>query len=99
VLYILVTLPVLVGVECQAIHMGSWIAMAVSGLLALSVAYLIWYTAIERLGTTRTAVYSYLTPVIATVVAAAWLGEPITGNQLAGAGAILAGVALTRGSA
>jgi drug/metabolite transporter (DMT)-like permease len=98
VLYVLVTLPVLVGVEWQAIHMGSWIAMAVSGLLALSVAYLIWYTAIERLGTTRTAVYSYLTPVIAMVVAAAWLGEPITGNQLAGAGAILTGVALTRGS-
>jgi drug/metabolite transporter (DMT)-like permease len=33
------------------------------------------------------------------VVAAAWLGEPITGNQMAGAGAILAGVALTRASA
>jgi drug/metabolite transporter (DMT)-like permease len=30
------------------------------------------------------------------VVAAVWIGEPISGNQMAGAGAILAGLLITR---
>ena len=96
VLYIIVTLPSLLTTSWAAISMGSWIAMAASGVLALSLSYLIWYTAIQRLGTTRTSVYSYLTPVVAMLVATVWLGEPIETNQLFGASAILAGLAITR---
>ena len=96
VLYLLVTLPALWSTAWMAISAGSWLAMIVSGVLALGVSYLIWYTAIQRLGTTRTSVYSYLTPVVAMVVAMVWLGEPIEANQLFGAGAILTGLAITR---
>ena len=96
VLYVIVTLPTLVTTSWAAISMGSWVAMVASGVLALSLSYLIWYTAIQRLGTTRTSVYSYLTPVVAMLVATVWLGEPIETNQLFGASAILAGLAITR---
>lgn len=96
VLYIIVTLPSLLTTSWAAISMGSWVAMVASGVLALSLSYLIWYTAIQRLGTTRTSVYSYLTPVVAMLVATVWLGEPIETNQLFGASAILAGLAITR---
>ena len=94
--YVLVMLPALVAVDWSAISAASWALMAVSASLALGVAYLIWYTAVQRLGSARTAVYSYLTPIVAMVVAAVWLGEPISANQSIGAGTILAGLAVTR---
>ena len=37
-----------------------------------------------------------LTPVVAMVVAAIWLGEPISANQVTGAAAIFAGLLITR---
>lgn len=95
-LYVVITLPTLVTTSWASISLSSWIAMLVSGVLALSVSYLIWYTAIQRFGTTRTSVYSYLTPVVAMLVATVWLGEPIEANQMYGAGAILTGLAITR---
>ena len=60
--------------------------MLTSALLALNLSYWIWYTGLKRLGGSRTSVYSYLTPVVAMIVAAIWLGEPISANQIAGAG-------------
>ena len=70
--------------------------MAASSLLALALAYMIWYTAVQKIGSARTAVYSNLTPIVAMVVAAVWLGERITGQQLLGAALILSGIAVTR---
>lgn len=96
VIYVVATLPALVAVDWAAISAASWVLMTLSAVLALSAAYLIWYTAVQRLGSSRTSAYSYLTPIVAMLVAAFWLGEPISGNQAAGAGAILTGLALTR---
>lgn len=94
--YVLVTLPELVRVDWSRISIESWALMAISASLALGFAYLIWYTAVQRLGSTRTSVYSYLTPIVAMIVAALWLDEPISANQSIGAGTILAGLAVTR---
>ena len=70
--------------------------MFASALLALNLSYFIWYTGLQKLGGTRTSVYSYLTPIVAMIVAAVWLAEPISANQMAGAGAIFAGLLITR---
>ncbi len=59
-------------------------------------AYLIWYTAVQRIGNLRTSVYSNVTPVVAMSVAAVFLGEHLTPGKVAGAAAILGGVAATR---
>jgi drug/metabolite transporter (DMT)-like permease len=80
----------------SAVPAAAWAAMALSALLALFVAYMIWYTAVQTIGGTRTAVYSNVTPVVAMTVAAIWLGEPITLRKLAGAAAVIAGLAVTR---
>ena len=53
-----------------------------SSLLALAFAYMVWYTAIQRIGSSRTAIYSNLTPIVAMVVAALWLGEQIGRGQI-----------------
>jgi drug/metabolite transporter (DMT)-like permease len=79
-----------------AISGFSWLLMVASSLLALALAYMIWYTAVQRIGSARTSVYSNLTPVVAMVVAAVWLGEAVNAAQIAGAGLILTGIAVAR---
>jgi len=95
-LYVLTLSPVLIATDWSAVSGFSWLMMLTSALLALNLSYWIWYTGLKRLGGSRTSVYSYLTPVVAMVVAAIWLSEPIAANQLAGAGAIFAGLLITR---
>lgn len=96
ILYVLTMTPILVATEWRTISAFSWTMMLTSALLALNLSYWIWYTGLQRLGGSRTSVYSYLTPVVAMAVAAIWLGEPISGNQMAGAGAIFGGLLITR---
>ncbi len=50
----------------------------------------------KKIGSTRTAVYSNLIPVVAIGVAWIWLGEQPNWLQLTGAAGIFAGIALTR---
>ena len=95
-MYVLMMVPTLMHVNWGAVSGFSWFLMVASALLALNLSYWIWYTGLKRLGGSRTSVYSYLTPIVAMIVAAVWLGEPISGNQVAGAGAIFAGLLITR---
>jgi drug/metabolite transporter (DMT)-like permease len=95
-LYVLTMTPILIATDWRAISGFSWMMMLTSALLALNLSYWIWYTGLQRLGGSRTSVYSYLTPVVAMLVASLWLGEPISSNQLAGAGAIFGGLLITR---
>ncbi|MDP2324638.1 MAG: DMT family transporter [Gammaproteobacteria bacterium] len=95
-LYVVAMIPILVQVDWAAISWQSWGLMLASALLALNLSYFIWYTGLQKLGGSRTSVYSYLTPIVAMIVAAIWLGEPVSANQLAGAGAVFAGLLITR---
>ncbi len=67
-----------------------------SALLTLNLAYLLWYAGVQRLGSARTAVYSNLVPIVALFVATVGLGEPLTPIKIAGAAAVITGLALTR---
>lgn len=95
-LYVLTMTPMLVTTDWHAISGFSWMLMLASALLALNLSYWIWYTGLQKIGGSRTSIYSYLTPVVAMTVAALWLDEPIAANQMAGAGAIFAGLLITR---
>lgn len=95
-LYTLVAMPVLVGVEWTTISPLSWLLMTASAVFALAFAYLIWYTSVQRAGSTRTAAWSNVTPVIAILIAAVWLGEPIALNHVIGSAAIFTGLFITR---
>ena len=94
--YVLMMSPILADVDWGAVSGFSWFLMFTSAFLALNVSYWIWYTGLQKLGGSRTSVYSYLTPIVAIIVAAIWLGEPISFNQVAGASAIFAGLLITR---
>ena len=96
IMYLAVVIVPVLRTDWSAISTISWILMAASSLLALAFSYIVWYTAVQRIGSARTAVYSNLTPIVAMVVAALWLGEQIGPTQLLGAALILGGIAVTR---
>jgi len=86
----------LARVPWHTISAITWMKLAYSAIFALCIAYTIWYAAVRRIGTARTAIYSNLLPIVAMVTAYLWLHEPIGKIKLIGAAAVLAGVALTR---
>jgi drug/metabolite transporter (DMT)-like permease len=65
-------------------------------LFAIALAYLIWSYGVRRIGSTRTAIYSNITPIVALLVAWLALGEKPTPGQLAGAVVIFGGIYLVR---
>ena len=94
--YVPLALPAMMRVDWTAVSLHTWMALVYSAVLSICVAYVIWYVGIRELGSARTAVYSNLMPIVAMVTAAVWLHEPVGPGKIAGAGLVLAGVALTR---
>jgi drug/metabolite transporter (DMT)-like permease len=94
--YVLATVPQLLTMDWAAVSAVTWVSLVLSALLALNVAYLVWYTGVQQIGPARTSMYSNLVPIVAMVVAAFWLGEPLGGAKILGAVAVLSGVFLTR---
>lgn len=92
----LFALPDLVRTEWRAVTLTTWGAVAYSGILAMVIAYLIWYHGVRAIGPTRTAMFANLQPIVAVLVAWAALGEVPTLFQGAGASAVLGGLYLAR---
>ena len=86
----------LLRMQWRTVPAWAWASLVLSAVLALNVAYLIWYTAVQRIGNIRTSAYSNIIPLVAMSVAAIFLGEQLTAARVAGAAAILGGVAITR---
>lgn len=89
-------LPGLARTELGSISAAAWGALLHAGVLAVAVAYAVWYRAVGAIGQSRTAAYQNLVPVFALLAAWAWLGETPGRMQLAGAGVILAGLVVAR---
>ena len=73
-----------------------WAAIAYSGTLSTGVAYWLWYAAVERVGPSRTAAFSNLTPFVGVAAGVAFLGEPFIPMQVVGGGIVIAGLVLMR---
>jgi drug/metabolite transporter (DMT)-like permease len=96
IVYVPLVSPHLAALPWRAISLAAWLKLIYSAIFALCVAYTIWYAAVRRIGSARTAIYSNLLPLIAMLTAYLWLHEPIGRVKLMGAAAVLCGVALTR---
>lgn len=97
VLLVALGLPSLVAQEWAAVNAFAWGGLFFSALLSIGLAYLLWYRGVERIGNTRTSIYSNLTPAVALVVAAVALGERLTALSVLGAVLTIGGVMLVRG--
>jgi drug/metabolite transporter (DMT)-like permease len=93
---VLVSAPALAAQEWAGVSGGAWAGLVASALGALVIAYLIWFRGVERLGPSRTAMYSNFTPVVVALSAWPLLGEVPTLWQAAGAAGIFGGIVLTR---
>ncbi|HTL31951.1 MAG TPA: DMT family transporter [Kofleriaceae bacterium] len=67
---------------------------AASGGIASGIGYSLWYAAVPALGAHRAAVVQLSVPVITALAAVTLLGEAMTTTLLAGAAAIVGGLAL-----
>ena len=88
--------PSLLRTNFQDLGFGAWLGVAYAGILAIGLAYVLWYRGVQRIGSSRTAAYSNLTPVLALAVAWAWLGETPGALQAVGAAVVLLGLYLAR---
>lgn len=89
-------MPAMRATDWTQVPVWAWIGTVLSALLAINLAYLIWYTAVQRIGSARTSVFSNMVPLAGLAFAWLVLQEPIQQSKLVGAGCILAGIALTR---
>jgi drug/metabolite transporter (DMT)-like permease len=74
----------------------AWLVLVLSGLLAVSLSYIVWYRGLQVLGATRTAVYANLVPVLAALISFFVAREPLGWTFWTGMAIVLAGVSLTR---
>jgi len=94
---LLLCIPSALAQPWHRVTPAAWVGTIVfSSLGSLVLAYLIWYRGVARLGSTRTAFYSNLTPVVTLLTAWPLLGEVPTRWQLAGAAGIFGALGLIR---
>lgn len=93
---LVVAAPALARTDLAAITPLTWGAVAYSGVGAIGFAYLFWYRGVRVIGSTRTAMFAQLQPMIALLAAWPLLGERPTVAQVAGCAAVMGGLLLTR---
>ena len=93
---IVIGAPALAKQEWGAVSPLDWASLVFSALFAIGLAYLIWYRGVERIGNTRTAIFSNLSPVVALIASAVLLHEQPSQWSLLGAALTLGGVMIVR---
>ena len=76
---------------------GAWIAVLVLGVASTGIAYILYFRLIARLGPSRAITVTFLVPLAAMVMGAAFLDEVVTEDMMIGCGLILLGTALATG--
>lgn len=94
---VLVGAPAALRQDWGGVSAAAWGGLVFSGAFSIALAYLIWYRGVERIGSTRTAVFANLTPVVALFAAVLLLGEPLGVLPLVGVALTLGGVWVVRG--
>jgi drug/metabolite transporter (DMT)-like permease len=93
---LVVAAPALARTDIVALAPLTWGAILYSGVGAIGFAYLFWYRGVRVIGSTRTAMFAQLQPMIALLAAWPLLGERPTVAQVAGCAAVMGGLLLTR---
>ncbi len=84
--------PTGLTLDWGAVRWTYYVAAFGSGALSIGAASVLWSVGVKRLGPGRTANFGNLTPVLALVISALTLNEPVFPLQLAGVAVTLTGV-------
>lgn len=96
VFYLPFAAPAISRIPWKEITLQGWVSLLYSGLFAIAVCYVIWYTSVKRIGNSKTAIYGNINVLFSVSIAFVFLAERITPLQVCGAVIIFAGVYLTR---
>jgi drug/metabolite transporter (DMT)-like permease len=77
-------------------HLPVWLLIGFVIGVGTIVPFFLLVSALRQLPATRVAIIAMLEPVVATIVAWAWLGESLAAPQLAGAFIVLAAIVLAQ---
>ena len=72
----------------------TWIAIAWLGLLGTSIAYIIYFYLLHRIGPTRISMITYIPPLVGVILGIVFLGERFYWQAIIGAVLILSGISL-----
>ena len=101
---VLTAMPVLFGIAVPSLRTMSWApvggpewaAIVYSGVLSIGIAYWLWYVSVQRVGPSRTAAFSNLTPFVGVGAGVVFLGEPFVAMQAVGGVLVIAGLVVMR---
>lgn len=80
--------------EISKLSFNGWVGVAFLGIFCSGLAYIAWYDGLQAIAASQVGAFLYLEPLVAVVVAAVILAEPITWVSLVGGSIILLGVYL-----
>ena len=75
-----------------AVHWSAWASLLYLAIFSSAVAYILYYWLLRYLEASQLAAFSYLLPVLATILGIVWLGESGSWGQLLGGALALGGV-------
>ena len=78
-------------------RLDSTLAGITLALLSTALAYTLYFRLIDRSGASNAQLVAFLMPILAVILGIAFLGESLTGGQIAGAGLIAVGLAILDG--
>ncbi len=78
--------------EIAKLGRDGWVGVVFLGVFCSGLAYIAWYDALQAIAASQVGAFLYLEPLVAVIVAAAILAEPITWISLLGGAVILTGV-------
>jgi drug/metabolite transporter (DMT)-like permease len=81
-------------IHWSRVGIGSWVALAYLTVLGSMLAFSAYGYALGRLPLTTVSTYAYVNPVVAVLLGAVILSEPLSANELIGAVLVLASVVL-----
>lgn len=93
---VLIGLPDIMRLDWNAMSLRTWSAIMYAGILSIGLGYMLWYYGVSKLGNTRTAAYSNLTPVVAMLGAWIFLSEAPLVSQVIGAAVIITGITIAQ---
>jgi drug/metabolite transporter (DMT)-like permease len=80
----------------SSVHLPVWALLLWVIVLGTTVPFALIVGGLGHVGATRAGIAAMLEPVVATVIAWAWLQESLAPVQLAGAAVVLAGILLAQ---
>jgi drug/metabolite transporter (DMT)-like permease len=83
------------GFSYAAVSAAGWLSLLYMAVFPSVLGYLIYCYALTHMPASRVSAFSYLQPLLATILAVPMLGEPVTGSLAGGGALVLLGVYVT----